>query len=203
MGARLFSAQDVHKTLNGTVCLYRNEPVYVTAEGRSNIVQTQLLGVAGAPFVSVDHSDDDFDYSAPRLGYIFLENETPYECTYLRRRPSRQWRGGIVHQLVTTSTGNVANSRWFYSQAMAKCIKGEHLTYSEAMERVLNNTNDKVPFHRHYAVGKEKRRIALYHRDNIVGYFDPKIEKFRLLHDCGVSLVLLDLNKRKFGHIIA
>jgi len=197
MGALLYSYEDVGRVLNNTVCRYKGRPCYTTADGLSNNVHISFLDPGhNDSSLEVDHSSNDFDYSAPPLGYWYNGNT----CTYITRRPARQWRAGLIAGMVRFSTP--IGGGWLLTKATSDCILGNHKSFKEAFKDVqMSNTPITVPFDRHFAVGSSGGRITLLHRNSLIGFFSKDIGKFKLLSDNGVSVVLLSLRKAGYGDI--
>lgn len=167
MGKELFNRDDVIKRLHQTICMYKGEPVYVTAdcEGRTKVLAYPLkefgANRACKPIV-VNYTDDSFSYKSPPLGYIYYNDR----AFYLSRIPDRKQRQGL-HQEVIFSVPTNDEVPWIemlQSPEMHMCIMGRHPSLMDARVLIAKGARS-VPISRNCAVqrlGKSSDMVLLY-----------------------------------------
>jgi hypothetical protein len=132
--------EDRNRRLNGTICMYDGNPVYIRCSdphGRITLKAdevfitepTNVFDYSG--YRVVKYTDDKFCAKAFPLGYA---NHREGIC-YVTRKPHQQQRAGI-HEGVIDVKGDSSTHHFIYSQAMVDCIKGNYPTFEEARKTV-------------------------------------------------------------------
>ncbi len=119
--------KDLQARLQGTICRYENEPVYVhvTSDKVIELYDTTKIGKGVMssmteelkPLRKIKPNDPAFDISSPEIGYVNVDFEvekslpqcvrylspedTGCQVVHIERSPSRQWKQGLSSETVT------------------------------------------------------------------------------------------------------
>jgi hypothetical protein len=186
MGTELYQGpdrDDVRQRLGGTVCRYKNKPVYIIDTRYPHMVAVQHLGDMGGDYEWIDYRTPDFDYKSPPLGYMNLQGK----AYYLSRLPWRDIQKQGLTQEAIESKPDLRRG-WFPSAALGKCILGEHPNLQEALEQIINQGHESVAIHRHIAVGQVSgQNLGVFYRGRLVGIRERGV--FRLLQSEETSIL--------------
>lgn len=169
MGDKLYSQEDAHSALNGTVCVFQGIPYYVTVgrypgddivglhnlDGRINIDKPSLI---------TEYTNKDFSYKAPELGFVNLSGV----AIYVFRHPIRSTKQGLSIDHISTSS-SVDPTRILISPGLRDCIMNVYPSFSEALSRLHNDRVSSVAFNKRFAIKKTRLDgLELWHRNNLV-----------------------------------
>lgn len=151
MADAFHNVDDVIAKLNGTICKWKGQHIYVQIQDvvalrDRNSVNIYKLDDTVNSIGLVDYTKDDFDYNDIELGW-FYSPEREF-VTHLCRRPGRYNNVGLKYEQLDTSIGR--NN--FFSKQMIDCLTGNHMSYKEALEKVWTSNVFTIPFHRHAAI---------------------------------------------------
>lgn len=181
------NSEDVVRSFDRVVCFYKGKPVYVTIA--TTPMQINVVPLDSGPPVTIEHDDPELDTSVRELGYM-LRNGV---CAYLSRNPQRQFRVGIPSGSIRGAGGMDAN--YFISKEFGMMLMNDYMSFEEALSLVIKGNLKKAPFHRSYAIGKKDGRIALFFKEDVIGYYSKDRKQFRVLPDGGISVILNRLDQ--------
>lgn len=186
--------QDVSRKIGDTICRYKGIPYYVTVNRDNTLNLHSLERFANLPLAhsSVRHTDPEFDYRAPRLGYMNSNGR----AHYLSRIPDRHiQRQGLTSAAIQCTPH--CDDDWFLGNQLHDCIMGLYPTLAEALE-ALDGDATSVAFGRHVALEKvnnqtvglmyKTRLIAVHVTGNLFSVFRTSESSFleRILSKSGV-----------------
>lgn len=87
---------DIYRYLNGSICMYDRQPVYVGADGADTTLTLYSLVGKNEVIKKINHDDPLFDVESPRLGYIERDGFVFYPV----RTPQRQFSQGLTNRNV-------------------------------------------------------------------------------------------------------
>lgn len=171
--------EDIHMRLNTTICMYEEEPYYVsTDDGRSdgnNITIYKLDGLF-RPTKTIDHRDDKFSDRSVPLGYMQYEDK----AHYLSRMPQRMQNQAVTRASIVGMPQGLG-ARWFTSKAMRSCILGEHKTFKQAWKMIENGEFSSVPIHRYVALKLGRRDMELHYKGRLVAQWNENLDYWEYL----------------------
>ena len=187
MGTELYQGpdrDDVRQRLGGTICRYKGKPVYIVDTRGGHQVYIQSMNPPSDDYELIDYRTPDFDYKSPPLGYMNFADR----AYYLSRLPWRDiQKQGLCNQAVESRPA-IPRGGWFPSEALAKCILGEHPTLEQALELIQIQGHDSVAVHRHIAIGVVSgQSLGVFYRGRMVGI--REMGKFRLLQSDESSIL--------------
>lgn len=178
------NANDAHRYLNNTVCMFDGKPVYV-AECRRNRDNRNGIDVIAYPipytgldaaFV-IDLADARFNAMKFKLGYMQYGDDV----VYLSRRPSRIQSQGLCGSNVTVRGNRDLNGRGGFNvvvreKGFSDMMTGEYKTPDEARKMLTENPRLRaVPISRDIALkrhGTFKNLFFLAYKGEDVAYSD-------------------------------
>lgn len=144
---------DVTSKFVGTMCYYKDEPVYVkTAFHADDDPMKFILSVAkyGDQSELVDVHDPEFRYRDYNLGYT--NHNT---ATWWYRRPSRQYQQGLKPEQVRffseTGLGN-PKSNFSFIKPYIRMLKNDYMSLEEAQKFTRDGKMPIAAWHRDFAV---------------------------------------------------
>ena len=154
---------DANMYLGDTVVMYRGEPFHVHRIDETLTYHGNILGQRTA--IAVPQDDEELSLSAPRLGYA----NTSRGATYLKRRPSRTVKQGLV-------LGRLVGGReGLEAPALYRCLTNDYPSIEAAL-RSFQGTNpfkpsevESVAFSRHFAIDRRQR---LLYKGQVCGGMD-------------------------------
>lgn len=181
MGLPFHTAQDARNKLNRTIIMYKDEPYY--CEYVANNVYALFDLATKKCVMDVDYTSDHFNYMCIDLGYM----QAGPDAVYVTRSPMRQVRQALGFESVAHC---LVDNHLFWSSSMKQCILGNHSLFSAALKDVMSHQRRGAPFHRHFAVNRDKSirgLITLEHMGSTIGYqVDKSLDTFRL-YDTGYT----------------
>jgi hypothetical protein len=187
---------DLQDRVGNTICLYKGHPYHVNVVGdRVDLYKmTEYPSCLNRPPVySVPHTDPDFDWRSPQLGYMNYKGRV----WYLTRRAARQFRQGLTAQVIEGSP-NRYERNWFYTKSMQDCITGVYPTYQEALEMIKNIPNTtQVAFDRRLAlVSAGTGVLHLHHRQRMIGVMYEATNRFFIIPSPDYSFLVKYVKKK-------
>ena len=188
MGTELYQGpdrDDVRQRLGGTICRYKGKPVYIADTRGGHQVYVQPLLPFSDNYELIDYRTPDFDYKSPPLGYMNFQDR----AYYLSRLPWRDiQKQGLCQQAIEFKPDALGRGGWFPSEALAKCILGEHPNLQDALELIQTQGHESVAIHRHIAIGTVSgQSLGVFYRGRVVGI--REMGKFRLLQSDESSIL--------------
>jgi hypothetical protein len=96
MPNRYQTENDLSARLHGTICRYKDQPVYVYVDGKNLHLKHPVTRI---DIIQIKWDDPDFDISSPELGYfnlLTLSDRSPKNRVfYAERQPVKKWRQGL------------------------------------------------------------------------------------------------------------
>lgn len=167
--------QDLEQRLGGGVAFYNKEPVKVIIEGGKIRLFTfpDLI-----PIKYIQESDELFDISAPRLGYVNYDRE----AIYVSRRPERRYK-----QTLTFGPLQFSNSTGFYEGDLFECkafkrmLMNDYPSLNEAMT-MLSSKYSSVAITRDLAIKRNQStgRFHLCVKGKTVGKLSADTRTFEI-----------------------
>jgi hypothetical protein len=147
MAESLGDREKITSRLNGTVCLYKNEPVLVETRNHKDKKTVSILSLEGEPS-EVDYTSDDFSYTFGVIGYVNHLGT----ASYLTRIPVRRWKQGLSETNV-----NVLNSKGFSARTLLKSkgfsdmIKNKYPSLKKAAEELSSGRCESIAVSHNFA----------------------------------------------------
>jgi hypothetical protein len=132
---------DLHARLDGTVCLYKDKPVFIRTNGESDALVLYDVITARNVVAQIRSTDRELDIATPPLGYVQVMNDV---IVYTCRRPLKQYKQGITLSTLLVNDvkgGSGAGSRRFefFSPAFHKTMSREY----PSLESILDNLRER------------------------------------------------------------
>lgn len=168
--------KDLTTFLDRSIVKYDNDIGFVNTEGAMDgytIMFHPITGDNRKPKL-VKITDDKFSCRNIDFGYMQFDNT----AVFVRRKPVRVFKQGIVinHLMFTP---NIAGRDTLHTTKFADCIRGKHLTFRQAMNKIngLVDNRGSYAFHRNFCVSKEGNRYYIKFMDNpIATRYDNSID---------------------------
>lgn len=161
MGREYYSVEDKMRRLHNTICLYKGEPIFVSAnEYHGNTVGIQALAAPTSKQAVVEYTEEDFDYKSFCLGYMNFSSH----AVYLSRRPDRQNRQGLSFDTMHQDPYIYHPRDFMRTQALVDCMKGVYPTIEQAIENVMVVGWNSSAFARRLAIESKGGNVLLVHR---------------------------------------
>lgn len=176
------SQEDTQMYLHGTVCMYKNVPVYVEVRGRNRARVTRLD--RSDSFEEIDTTVPEFHWHDMTLGYY---NHGDY-CAFLKRTPDRRQKVGLTVNNVVSSNPNVIVE--LLSPAMHKCLTNDYPSYEETLAWIKKKKGRGVgrAFHKLFALTRiDRGLIGLHFRERLVAVRAGKV--FTMVEGEDMSLI--------------
>lgn len=157
------STEDTQMYLHGTVCMYKNVPVYVEVRGRNRAAVLRLDRTGD--WEEIATTVPEFHWHDMTLGYY---NHGDY-CAFLKRTPDRRQKVGLTTNNIVSSNPNVVVE--LISSAMHKCLTNEYPSYEETLAWIKKKKARGVgrAFHKLFALTRiDRGLIGLYFRERLV-----------------------------------
>lgn len=166
------SIEDIFQLYNGSVCLYKGEPVKVVEIlGRNEIV---LRSLEFSKKFSVKFSFDYFSAPIGRIGFVNHGNL----AVYVTRRPLRQWAVGLKNSnikcrlpLIKVDIEHLDKLKAIRDvgkmelKAMAMSLKNNYPSFADALKLAVNKKG-VFAFDKQFAVDYERN---IYYKTRHVG----------------------------------
>lgn len=167
---------DVYRWLNGTICKYKGELVYVTVEDGNRNVNEIFVTPFGGKKIKVKCTDDDFSVIMPELGYVNADTG----AYYMMKRPNRVQRAaistdtiGFKHR-IPVNGGQVLNGPEGYNMLM-----DIYPSFKECEKKVNWEDQTSMAFAKHLAiVMPNKYSKYIEYRGDIVVLWNHNLEKW-------------------------
>lgn len=167
--------QDLEARLGGGVAFYDKEPVRVSIEGG----KIRLYSFPEmAPLRYIVESDELFDISAPRLGYVNYERE----AIYVTRQPERRYKQTLTFgPLRFTPSPEIYGGDLFESKHFRKMLMNDYPSLNEAMT-MLSSKYGSVAITRDLAIKRNQStgRLHLCIKGKTVGKLSPDTRTFEI-----------------------
>jgi len=192
MARGFLTKEDLQMRLDGTICMYDKEPVYVRLDMENadpNSVALYEMGKLSRYWKKVLVTADAFSLAPIPLGYANL-----YEnCHYVSRIPERRQKQGICGQNLHVTNRHMLNSQWWTSKDFGDAIRGKFPDQRKALTRVENSDEggswSACAFHRNFCYKKlEGNNIGLLYRDRLIALYNNKNERFELIQSTETSI---------------
>lgn len=201
---------DKYRRLEGTVCLWKGEPYYVTLRNGYGMPplgheEVNLLSINDSnkiktkgSYITVNYTEDDFVYRCIELGYMNYDGS----AYFLGRMPNREFHQGLSENNIYDAEGKIRNrSGWFGSKSLYDCILGKHPTLDEVMERI--GDVESIAFDRNFAVAKlDRKRLLLKHRGQVIGWMSADDSKFSVFKNRSNAFIQPILDEKKIPYIL-
>ena len=99
MPCRYTTGRDLADRLDGTICMYKDEPVLVGFHSEDSLILYHP--VTNIKLTTIHPADEHFDISSQELGYINLKDGDTNLVMYITRPPHKRWRQGLTYGSLT------------------------------------------------------------------------------------------------------
>jgi hypothetical protein len=170
--------------LTETVVLHKDKPVWV-----SNVdIDSGIVFCVALPSNNRFEVDlQELDLTPIELGFV---NEQ-YNCYYLQRVPSRQWRQGLRASQITSVTGSyIRQYSITTSSGFVNMVLGKYPSPEECLESFINEEASSKAFSKHFGFsrsGRKDKSLDLMFRGVRVG-----------IAKIGTSRIITELDKKFF-----
>lgn len=173
---RYDTAHDVRMRLHGSVCMYKNVPVWVIHDGTDTLDVTLRDVRTNKDMVRISSSDPDLDISSVPLGYALSTKK--YTPIYYFRTPARQQKQGVapenVHSIIESwETIHTNRGLGIEGALLADLIEGKYPPVDQ-IEKILS-TRYGCSFHREYCIVRDDKNRGpdlLRSRGMTMGFYD-------------------------------
>jgi len=173
-----YKAEDIKGRLHNTIIRYKEHPYVCNVEG--TIIGLHDIS-SGNLVAQVESDDEALDISSINIGYVNIFSPDHKFSVYLKREPLRQYKQGIVLELLTQKIlkagGGAVSKSVLMSRGFVDAVLGRFPTYSEALKMVTKDGWHSVALSRDIAVKREAELLKVYIKDTEVGYIrlsDPQ-----------------------------
>lgn len=186
MANRYNSHKDLSDRLDGTICRYKNEPVFVRVESARSLALFELstMSYSGEIVANIRPNDPEFDISSPELGYF---NNTRYnpklqthdfvDVRYMIRNPVRRYKQGLNDHCVSGYRINgveIGSSGALYTKGFKESLMDEFPSVSQAMAMLDDGSRQEVAVSQAIALTRISSGLTLvYIRMANVGWILP------------------------------
>jgi hypothetical protein len=169
---------DVTAKFVGTICYYKDEPVYVkTAFHDDDDAKAFRLSVAALnqPSEIVDLHDPQFRYRDYNIGYA---NHAGI-ATWWYRRPAKQYQQGLKAEQLRFFNGDWGvnpKAGFQFNKSYVSMLRNDYTSFEEAKKQVRDGKAHTAAWHRDFALGyqAEDKTYPLYYRANGIGIVGGK-----------------------------
>ena len=156
------SDQDAGMRLNGSIVMYKDEPVYILDATRERCIVAGLDG--GDKVVNTS----DLDLRPVVIGNVQYND---YHV-YIQRTPVRRWKQGLHRENIRVGKSHLAlhHNVELRSVNVKNSIMGNFGKPMDNVRKVINGERESSALNRHWAVAKVKGVDQLMYKDNLVGF---------------------------------
>lgn len=95
MPCRYTTGKDLSDRLDGTICMYKGQPVLVSYYSETELILHHP--VTNMKLHVIHPADEDFDISSQELGYINLDDGGKNLVLYINRLHHKRWKQGLTY----------------------------------------------------------------------------------------------------------
>lgn len=196
---KYLNRSDASMRLDGTICLWKGEPVYVrfNCDGGKNGDRVNISYFDGSNRRQrvVTYTSKDFTFYPIRLGYM-NRNGNVY---YLARLPNRRQKQGLCSNNVEITPMSSLSSGWFPSTSLYNLIMDIYPT-SEDVRVMLEKGQEGIALDRDIAFRKASKGFyKVFLKTQLMGTYETNEGRINLLNNSMTSIFQRILEARGFG----
>lgn len=167
-----YKGEDVKGRLHNTIIRYKDYP-YMCDVSSAGLIGLHDIS-SGNLIANVESEDPELDISSINIGFVNLIAPENKFCVYLKREPLRQFKQGIVLELLSQKvlrdkTDSVAKGA-LMSRGFVDAVLGRFPTYDEGLDMITKKGWTSVALSRDIAIKREEDLLKVYIKDTEVGY---------------------------------
>ncbi|QIG73028.1 hypothetical protein EVB99_037 [Rhizobium phage RHph_N3_19] len=166
-----YKGDDIKGRLHNTIIRYKEHPYMCNTEG--TVIGLHDIS-SGNLVLQVDSDDENLDISSINIGFVNIYSPDLKLCVYLKREPLRQFKQGIVLELLTQKVLRAGSGGLSKSALMCRgfvdAVLGRFPTYNEALKMITKDSWHSVALSRDIAIKRENELLKVYIKDTEVGY---------------------------------
>lgn len=166
-----YKGDDIKGRLHNTVIRYKDHPYMCNTEG--TVIGLHDISSGNLVF-QVDSDDEELDISSINIGYVNVFSPDYKLCVYLKREPLRQFKQGLVIELLTQKVLRngvpAIGKSVLMSRGFVDAVLGRFPSYEEALKMLIKEGWHSVALSRDIAIKRENELLKVYIKDTEVGY---------------------------------
>lgn len=193
--------QDAVMRLDGTICKFEDDPVYVEFHGEDDPhkVHISYFDGSGRRSKTVKYTSPDFTYHPINLGYININNN----AYYLSRSPVRRQKQGLARdsiRILPHPRGLHGSFHYFPSIELSKTIKGDYPSLKKAIKSIERGKVKGIAVDRDVAFRESDMDLfSILFKERIVGHYNVNTQTVTWENNEMTSIIFRILERKGLG----
>lgn len=198
--------EDCHMRLHGTVCFFKESPVYVEVSNDFPVNSIHITPLAAMRrgsgprdgerlLIQVDNPD--FCAAVPPLGYV--NASAGRRAVFVVREPERRTRQGLSSTATMTTTGTRFRTADLFTAEFENMLLNRYPSFQDTLDSIKKGEWNSRAFHLDLAIGTNNGLIVLYFQGNAAAFYDIETETFKSDKENMRSSYIVDYARRYGG----